>query len=432
MSFTVPDSKSQTVFALVDCNNFYVSCERVFNPKLEGRPVVVLSNNDGCVVARSEEAKALGIGMAVPFFEVRDIVKKGGVEVYSSNYALYADLSRRVTSILARFTPELEIYSIDEAFLNVSGFERAGLASYGYRIVQTVKKWVGIPTSIGIAPTKVLAKVANRLAKKTKAPGGVVDFTTLEDLSEPLSRIEVGDLWGVGPQSENKLKERGIETALDLREANDKEIFKLLGLVGQRVVLELRGISCLSLGLVRPTRKSVVVSHSFGYKVETLPELKEAVAEYASQAAERLRGEHLCASILTVFGVTRSFGTSPQMYSESTRLAVPTDSTPELMRAAERAVEKIFHPGQPFRKTGVVLAGLVPAGEIQTDLFEGEKRKHARRLMRVLDAVNEELGAGLLRYAASGVKQDWRMKSQRRSRRYTTRWDELLEVRAIP
>ena len=458
MSFTPPEKSNQTIlrpssgsstfrpgslrlcsgsatrsstYALVDCNNFYVSCERVFNPKLEGRPVVVLSNNDGVVVARSEEAKALGIGMAVPFFEVRDVIKKAGVEVYSSNYTLYADLSRRVTSILAQFTPELEIYSIDEVFLNLSGFERAGLAEYARRIVQTVKKWTGIPTSIGIAPTKVLAKAANRLAKKMKAAGGVVDFTSSLDLREPLSQIEVGDLWGIGHQSEKKLKERGIETALDLREADDKQILKLLGVVGQRIVFELRGISCLPLGLVRQARKSVVVSRSFGYKVESLPELKEAVAEYASQAAERLRGERLCAGVLTVFAVTRAHGTPPQTHSISTEFPAPTDSTPELIRVAEKSIEKIFRPGWPFRKTGVVATGLVPAGEVQADLFDGENRARTRRLMQALDAVNGELGPGLLRYAATGVAQDWRMKSEHRSRRYTTRWEELLEAAAV-
>ena len=431
MSFILPDSNKQTTFALVDCNNFYVSCERVFNPKLEGRPVVVLSNNDGVVVARSEEAKALGIGMAIPFFEVRDIIKRGNVEVYSSNYTLYADFSRRVTSILTQFTPELEIYSIDEVFLNLSGFERTGLANYGRQIVQTVKKWTGIPTSIGIAPTKVLAKAANRLAKKTKAGGGVVDFTALSDLSGPLSKIKVGDLWGVGHQSEKKLKDRGIETALDLQEANDKEILQLLGVVGQRIVFELRGISCLPLGLVREVRKSLVVSRSFGHKVESLTELTEAVAEYASQAGERLRAEGLCAGVITVFAVTRSSGTPSQMHAAGREFPVPTDSTPELIRAAEKGIEKIFQPGLLFRKTGVVLTGIVPDNEVQADLFDGEKRERNRRLMQALDAVNGELGPGLLRYAASGVKQDWRMKSEHRSRRYTTRWDELLEVRAI-
>jgi DNA polymerase V len=431
MSSTPPDLKNPTTFALVDCNNFYVSCERVFNPKLEGRPVVVLSNNDGVVVARSEEAKALGIGMAVPFFEVRDVIKKNGVKVYSSNYALYADFSRRVTSILAQFTPELEIYSIDEVFLNLSGFERTGLTDYGRRIVQTVKKWTGIPTSIGIAPTKVLAKAANRLAKKTKAGGGVLDFTVLSDLSEPLSKIDVGDLWGVGPQSEKKLKERGIETALDLREASDKEILKLLGVVGQRIVFELRGVSCLTLGLARPTRKSLVVSRSFGEKIETLAPLKEAVAEYASQAAERLRAERLCAGVLTVFAVTRATDRPAEAHSASAKFPAPTDNTLELIRAAGQGIEEIFRPGWSFRKTGVVLTGLVPADEAQADLFDGEKRERTRRLMQALDAVNGELGPGLLRFAGGGVKQNWRMKSEHRSQRYTTRWDELLEVSVV-
>lgn len=431
MSFTPLEKSGPAAFALVDCNNFYVSCERVFNPKLEGRPVVVLSNNDGVVVARSEEAKALGIGMAVPVFEVRELIKKHRVEVYSSNYSLYANLSRRVTDILTQFTPEMEIYSVDEVFLNLSGFERAGLADYGHRIVQMVKKWTGIPTSVGIAPTKVLAKAANRLAKKTNAPGGVVNFTTLSDWSKPLAKIEVGDLWGVGPQSERKLRKRGIETALDLREADDKEILQLLGVVGQRMVFELRGISCLSLTLLRPVRKSLVVSRSFGSRIEAPTPLREAAAEYASQAAERLRAEGLCARVLTVFAVTRAADTPAQTHTTSIEFPVPTDSTPELIRAAKKAIGKIYRSGLLFRKTGVVLTGIVSAHEAQTDFFEGENRERTRRLMRAMDAVNAELGPGLLRYAAAGMKQTWRMKSEHRSRRYTTRWDELLEARAI-
>jgi len=428
MSFTLCNGQKPAIFALVDCNNFYVSCERVFNPKLEDKPVVVLSNNDGCIISRSNEAKALGIKMAVPFFEVRDLIQKAGVQVYSANFTLYGDLSRRVIDTLAQFTPEYEVYSIDEVFLNLSGFERAGLTGYARQIVATVKQWTGIPISIGIASTKTLAKLANRLAKKRPELGGVMDWTAVFDPEKELSQIDVRDIWGIGPSNERKLKEWGLHTVLQLRDADDKWILKRMGVVGQRIVFELREISCLPLEMVRSPRKSVVCSRSFGKPVENLKELKEAVAEFTSQAAETLREDRLSTGCLTVFFITRPHSEQAQTRSSTVELPVATDSTPELIRHALQETEKIFFPGGVFKKAGVVFSGLVPASEAQADIFDNQNRGRSKRLMGALDDLNARLGTGALRYAAAGLVQSWRMKSSHRSKRYTTRWNELLEV----
>ncbi len=423
--------KNPTLFALVDCNNFYVSCERVFNPNLEGKPVVVLSNNDGCIISRSNEAKALGIKMAVPLFEVRKLIEKAGVEVYSANFTLYGDISRRVINTLARFTPEYEVYSIDEVFLNLSGFERAGFSDYARQIVATVKKWTGIPISIGIAPAKTLAKLANKLAKKSPEWGGVLDWTAVSDPEQKLARFEIGDLWGIGHSSEKRLQKAGIFTALELRNANDKWILKEMGVVGRRIVFELRGISCLPLEMVRSARKSVLCSRSFGRAVENLEELKQALAEFVSQAAESLREERLSAKRLTVFSITRPHSEQARTHSQTIELPVATDSTPELIRAALQEAEKIFFPGGRFKKAGVAFSGLVPTDEVQADIFDGQNRARTQKLMRALDAVNARQGAGALRYAASGIQQPWRMKSSHRSKRFTTRWEELLEAQTV-
>jgi len=423
--------ENRTLFALVDCNNFYVSCERVFNPGLEGKPVVVLSNNDGCIISRSNEAKALGIKMAVPFFEVRNLIQKANVQVYSANFTLYGDMSRRVIGTLAQFTPEREIYSIDEVFLSLSGFLRVGLSDFARQIVATVKKWTGVPISIGIAPTKTLAKLANKQAKKLPGSKGVVDWSAVPDPGERLAQIEVGDIWGIGPSGEKRLKNWGIHTALELREADDKWVLKRMGIVGQRILFELRGISCLPLEMVRPARKSVLCSRSFGRAVEKLDELKEAVAEFTSQAAETLREDRLSAKYLTVFCITRPHSEEAQTRSQTAQLPVATDSTPELIRYALQETEKIFFPGGRFKKAGVALSGLVPTGEVQTDIFDGKNRRRAGKLMQALDELNGRLGPGALRFAAAGLLQSWRMKSSHRSPRCTTHWNELLEVRTI-
>ena len=278
------------LFALADCNNFYASCERVFNPKLAGRPAIVLSNNDGCVVARSNEAKALGIAMGVPAFQIRHLIRKHDVQVFSSNYALYGDLSQRVMETLQQFSPEVEVYSIDEAFLNLSGFTNINLTDYGRRIRATVKQWTGIPVSVGIAETKTLAKIANHVAKRTEGTDGVFDFTAWPDRDSVLARVLVEEVWGIGPNYARLLTQHGITTALGLRDADDHWIQKQMGVVGLRTVHELRGISCLPLEQCPPPKQGITCSRSFGRPVTTLAEMREAVAAYTARAAEKLRG----------------------------------------------------------------------------------------------------------------------------------------------
>lgn len=298
------------VFALVDCNNFYASCERVFNPRLIGRPVVVLSNNDGCVVARSNEAKALGIGMGVPEFKVRELIQRHDVAVLSSNYALYGDLSRRVMDTLRGLASQVEIYSIDEAFLDVSGF--GGRLEHARQMRQTVRQWTGIPVSVGIGPSKVLAKVANKLAKKTPGAEGVYDLCDEAARREALERFPVADVWGIGPAHAKLLLGHGCETAADLRDADERWIKKRLGVVGVRMVHELRGISCLPLERCPPAKKNIACTRSFGRYVETLAEMREAVASYAARAAVKLRRQGSCAGLLTVFLMTNNFRPGPE------------------------------------------------------------------------------------------------------------------------
>ena len=295
------------IFALVDCNNFYASCERVFNPKLEGKPIVVLSNNDGCVVARSNEAKALGIGMGVPEFQIRPLLRAHHVQVFSSNYTLYGDLSQRVMETLEQFCPDVEIYSIDEAFLGLSGFTSRNLTDYGRTMCSTVKRWTGIPVSVGIAETKTLAKIANRVAKRTPDTGGVFDLLVCPDRDALLGRIAVQDVWGIGPNHARCLAQYGITTALQLRQVDDQWVRKHMGIVGLRLVMELRGVSCLDLEQCPSPKQGLTCSRAFGKPISTLTEMEEAISSYASRVAEKLRGERLAATVLTVFLTTNEF-----------------------------------------------------------------------------------------------------------------------------
>lgn len=419
------------VVSLVDCNNFYVSCERVFDPKLEGRSVVVLSNNDGVIISRSNEAKALGIGMAVPFFKIRRLIEANDVQVFSANFPLYGDMSQRVMNTLSQFTPDMEIYSIDEAFLDFSGFKGVDLTAYGRKIRGTVKQWTGIPVSIGIAGTKTLAKIGNEIAKRSPKAEGVVNLVKSEHLDQALARVEVEEVWGIGRRSAPRLRDKGIETALDLREAEEAWIKNKFGLPGLRTVLELRGTPCLTLESSPPPKQGITTSRSFGAPVESLDDLKEAVADYVSHAAEKLRGQESLARILTVFLMTNPFGKDSQYHNAiPIELPIPTDSTPELLHQALAGTERIFRKGYRYHKAGVMLSGLLPRGQVQADLWEkeGPDPERRRKLMQALDRVNARMGAGTVAFAAEGIHKVWRMKSERRSKRYTTRWDELVEV----
>jgi DNA polymerase V len=421
------------LFALVDCNNFYVSCERVFSPKLEGKPVVVLSNNDGCVVARSNEAKALGIGMGVPAFEVEDIIRKNGVEVFSSNYALYADMSSRVVETLSAFTPDIEVYSIDEAFLNL-GRRQASLAGfscsltcYGRKIRQTVKQWTGMPVTVGIARTKTLAKIANRTAKKSAKANGVLDLTDSAYLNKVLAETAVEKVWTVGIKTALQLKGAGIKTALALRDADIGWVRQKFGVVGVRTVYELRGISCYPLEQNPPTKKTITVSRMFGKPVESIEELKEAVASYASRAGEKLRAEGLAAGVMTVYVTTSRFIENRYFNSHTVEFAAATSNTIELIRNACQCIDRLYRKGCAFKKCGIIFNGLVPEDQIQEGLFDNVDRLKSQRLMRVIDTINTRLNSPL-QWAAEGLRQSWKVRFKRRSNRYTTCWDELAEV----
>jgi len=418
------------VFALVDCNNFYVSCERVFNPRLAGRPVIVLSNNDGCAVARSNEAKALGIKMGVPVFQVREIIRKNRVQVYSSNYALYGDMSRRVMRTLAAFAPEMEVYSIDEAFLDLSSCGRFDLTAYGRRIKAAVEKWTGIPVSIGIAGTKTLAKIANQLAKYSQKAGGVLDLSDGRYLDQALEAVAAADVWGVGRKHAEFLTAQGIRSARQLRDADDNVIRKKMGVVGVRLLSELRGISCCSLEQSPPPKKSIAVSRTFKNGVESLEELLEAVSAYVSSGAEKLRKEKLTAGKLTVQLTTSRFRENYYRSSTAVKLPVQTSDTAELIGYAGDGLRKIYKAGCRYKKAGILLSGLSPENLVQASFLDVVDRERSKKLMRAIDLINDEMGAGVVQYGAVGCSrgQGWKTAFRHRSPSYTTRWDQLPEV----
>ncbi|CAE6778458.1 Y-family DNA polymerase [Nitrospira defluvii] len=419
------------IFALVDCNNFYASCERVFNPKLDGKPIVVLSNNDGCVVARSNEAKALGIAMGVPEFQIRPLLRAHQVQVFSSNYTLYGDMSQRVMETLEQFCPDLEIYSIDEAFLSLSGFTSRNFTKYGRTIRTTVKRWTGLPVSVGIAETKTLAKIANRVAKRTPDTNGVFDLLACPDRDALLGRVPIEDVWGIGRNLIRLLNQHGIMTALQLREADDQWIRKHLGIVGLRLVMELRGISCLDLEECPAPKQSLTCSRAFGQLISTLVDMEEAVSSYTSRVAEKLRHERLAATVVTVCLTTNEFKEGPQ-YSNTLTLKLPiaTDSTSDLIKSALQGIRTIYREGYRYKKAGVTLTGLVSASQAQADLFDSQDRRKSQRLMSALDAVNDRWGAGTLHYASSGIHKAWKTQFQHRSPAYTTDWTALPIVTA--
>jgi DNA polymerase V len=413
--------------ALVDCNNFYVSCERVFAPQLWGKPVVVLSNNDGCVVARSPEAKTIGIKMGVPTFKIQALIDQHDIQVFSSNYSLYGDMSHRVMETLRSFSPRVEVYSIDEAFLDLSTFSHLNLIGYCQQIRATVKQWTGIFVSIGLGQTKTLAKIANHIAKQSEA--GVFALTAVNN-REWLEAIPIEDVWGIGRRSAKVLRIGGIKTAWQLSNAPHGWVKQELGIVGLRTVLELQGFSCLPLDLHPPARKSITVSRSFSRPMESLDELKSAVATYTSRAAEKLRNYKLAATAVKVWIATSRFLDNPYTNAIAVSLPVATNDTAELLHYALIGVVEIYKTGLAYKKAGVIMLNLVPETVRQLHLWDDRERDRYGQLMETLDRVNQEMGAGTLRFAVSGLQQTWYMKCERRSPCYTTRWDELLEVKA--
>ncbi len=432
----VPSPATPLVFALVDGNSFYCSCERVFNPSLNNQPVIVLSNNDGCAVSRSDEAKALGIKMGDPLHLIKDIVKRNRVRVYSSNYALYGDLSARMMSTLAQFTPEMEVYSIDEAFLSLDGFGSRNLTEYAREIRRVVRRDTGIPTAIGIGPTKVLAKVANRVAKKKNKNDGVLNLCDPATQEEVLHALPVEDVWGIGARSAAKLNRVGVRTAQQLRDANLDAMQKLLTIIGRRIVLELRGESCLALEMIQEDRKQIVCSKSFGRPVYTLSELQEAVANYVTRACEKLRRQDGICHTMSVFIQTNRFKDGPQYYnSRMIKMDAGTSSTVRLSAAANRVLEQIFREGVEYKKAGVILSDICPSASIQFSLFD-DQRQHSQdaKVMKVMDAINARMGRNTLKVGACGSPSPsqapaWEMQAKMRTPCYTTRWSDLLKVK---
>jgi DNA polymerase V len=418
------------VFALIDCNNFYVSCERVFDASLRSRPVIVLSNNDGCVIARSEEAKALGIKMGVPLFQIEHIVDSCQVAVLSSNYALYGDMSQRVMSVLNDFTPDVEVYSIDEAFLDLSGTHPRWLQEMGRRIRERVYRWTGVPVTVGVAETKTLAKIATRVAKKSPEMGGAFSLAGCPQVDKVLEATPVEDIWGIGRQYAKLLHARGILNAHQLRGTEVRWARHAMTVVGARVVEELHGRSCLPLEVVPPAKKSVTVSRSFGRTIESLSELREAVALFTTRAAEKLRRHELAASALSVWVSTNRFSKETPQYENSltVEMALPTDATQELLEVALCSAEKMYREGYQLKKAGVMLSALVPASPITAHMYGDEKWQRSRRLARVIDQLNARFGRDTVRFATAGLKQSWKTKFEKRSPRYTTNWSELMTV----
>jgi DNA polymerase V len=439
------------MFGLIDCNAFYVSCERAFQPALEGSPVVVLSNNDGNIIACSNEAKGLGLTMGMPFFKAKDIIDKFGVTWFSSNYTLYGDMSRRVMDTISHFVPAQENYSIDEAFVNFDAGDPEGDA---HQIKKTVRQWTGIPVSIGIGPTKVLAKIANHIAKKHPEYGGVVDLSGAE-ADRYLKDFDVADVWGIGPQSAKFLKSDGeeesaqldlweaaglppvrhkpkVETALELKRCPDQWVRKHLTIKGLRLVWELRGISCLPLEVFEKPRKGLCCSRSFGKPVTTLEDLREAVSMHATRGSEKLRRRRLAASHLTVFISTSRFRENPdEIYSASAswRLLLPTSHPSALVSAALPLLERVYKPGFVYHKAGIFLTDIVPATETQQSFIERVDDEREARVMNAVDKINRKYGRYTIRPLAMGFDHKWQMNRARISPRYTTRLDEVLKVR---
>jgi DNA polymerase V len=412
---------------LVDCNNFYVSCERVFNPKLCHRPVVVLTNNDGCVIARSKEAKALGIPMGAPAFQWKQVFETQRVQVLSSNFALYGDLSDRVMATLAQFSSDMQVYSIDEAFLCV---DVEDVEAYCQKIRKTVLQWTGIPVSIGVAATKTLAKVANELAKSRGS--GVFVLKDRQASEKVLKELPLQEVWGIGGRIGDFLRRQGMRSAWDFIQADDTWIQKHLSIVGVRMAWELRGTPCLALDEVPPAKKSIICSRSFGRSATEWSEVAEALASYTARAAEKARSQDSVVSFLEIFITTSPFR-DEELYARKVliRLPEPTAYTPTLIHYAIEALKTVFRPGLLYKKTGVLLGGLHPDQCVQRDFFVPHGRKEAKHqaVMDVMDRLNRDFGYHVVRLAAEGVdEQPWKLNQHARTPRFTTRWEELLLV----
>lgn len=419
--------------ALVDVNNFYVSCERAFNPKLKNKPIVVLSNNDGCAVARSNEVKALGVNMGAPWFKFKELAKQHGIIAYSSNYALYADMSNRVMSILRQFSPYQEVYSIDESFLDLTEFQSRDLVRYGQQMRQRILQWTGLPVCVGIGSTKTLSKLANHCAKKQTEFKSVCNFNTMasQELDALLSQIEVGEVWGVGRKLAPKLQVLGIKTVLDLKYANPERLRQQFSVVMEKTIRELNGTVCIEMEEVRPVKQQILSSRSFGYPVTDYNSLAESITLYMSRAAEKLRKQQSYAGSVYVYIRTSPFNEKLPFYSNGLTIALPTptDHTMQLVAVALWGLKHIYKPSYHYAKAGVMLGELVPQQGMQTDLFSNTQvTLKTSKLMLTMDGINKKIGKESIKLASEGFTRPWKMKQGNKSPCYTTKWDDMLNV----
>lgn len=425
------------IFALIDCNNFYASCERVFNPKLNGKPVVILSNNDGCIVARSNEAKALGIPMGAPIFKFKEMIEANKVFVYSSNYILYGDMSHRVMETLRTFSPNVEVYSIDEAFIEITNLHCKDLVELGREIQNKVKKYTGIPVSVGIARTKTLAKLANKLGKKNPEFNGVLSLVDVADIDSYLQRFDVEDIWGVGRKYNVFLKARGIMTAKDLKYADKNMIRQRMTVQGKRTVLELNNVPCIPLDEIPDPRKVIITSRSFGTYVESFTLMAEAVSNFVATAAQKLRKQKSKAGYIQVFILTNTHRENQPQYCNSITVKIQgyTSYTPDLIYYALEGLKRIYKDGFKYKKAGIILLDIIPESTRQYDMFLKENsllEKRNRKVMKVMDQINIKWGKNTLKSALQGVKRNptWGMNQTYKSSRMTSCWNEILKVKA--
>jgi DNA polymerase V len=426
----------QHIFMLVDAMQFYVSCERVFRAALHNRPTIILSNNDGCIVALSPEAKALGLKRGQPLFQCQKIVKTHNVQVFSSNYALYGSMSRRFHGVLAEFSPRIERYSIDEAWLELTGMDSADLTEFGHEVKRKVRQFTGLPVRISIAPTKELTKIACELLKDDERYEDVLDLTAFTDkqLDNALAQVPIEAVWGIGSRYAQLLHNYGIHSAKDLKYADERWIKHRLTVVGARIQMELKGISCIPLEEKQPKKQEIICAKSFGHEITSRTELLEAVATYTARVAEKLREQDSLAGQITVFVRTNPFASNLHYANEFTiDLPHPTDYTPQLLKQARACLKAIYRKGHRYDKAGVILSKITPLHLVQPDLFgeiDLERHYQQARFMAVTDAINRIFGRGTLIFATQGLKgkPNWRMRQERLSSRYTSRWDEILTI----
>ncbi len=421
----------ENAIALLDCNNFYASCERVFDASVKEKPIVVLSNNDGCVIARSEEAKQIGVTMGAPLFKVESLLTEHDAEIFSSNYALYGDMSGRVMNLLENFTPNIEVYSIDEAFLSLEPRKKS-LDNLAGNIREKIYKWTGIPVSIGIAETKVLAKIATKRAKKAALiENGILNLYRSDKTEAVLKDTLIGDVWGIGYRSMLKLREQNILTAWNLRETDNRFIRRLLTVTGARIALELRGIKCLPFEQIQTKKHNITCSRSFGQTVNDYESLKEAVLYFLTRACEKMRKHNLAANAVTVLISTDRFRPIPAPYSPTATFSstYPTDSNQEIQEWACQILERIYKPHYEYKRAGIILSGLVPTEKLTKRLFDDENYQKQHKLMKAMDEINRKFGKDTVHFASVKSEGKWIMKQTRKSQRYTTNWNELLVIK---